>query len=121
MAEKLANLDLADVLKGKTVLKTEPSTARADRNGRYGRDFISTITMIDYWCLAARRPGAEEVCNQEESGFVAKDEVGTQARGVFLSWATRLSSNARWLPHFSRAHDVPAFGGSIPAYTSSGR
>jgi len=75
---------MADIAGEKTKIKTKPLKAGTYGDSRYDRDLISAISVPNNGCFAAWRPRANHVGNQQESGFIAEDDVGTQPHGVFF-------------------------------------
>jgi len=88
----------------------EPPGAHGDAGD--GGDPIMTLAMPNDGRLADGTPGLANRGNQEEAGFVDKDEVGCQPRGVSLLPARRPASTRRWPPRRARWRGVPASGGS---------
>ena len=84
VTEEPAHFSVADIAREKAEIQTEALTAGTDRDSRYDRDLISAIPVTNDRRPAARRPGPKNVGNQQESGFIAEDNVGAQPRGVFF-------------------------------------
>lgn len=57
----------------------------ADGEARDGGDPIAALAMPDEGRLTDRTPRLAHRRNQEEAGFVDKDEMGCQPRGVFFT------------------------------------
>ena len=85
MAEKLADFQLADIVEPELVVQVQAVALGADGDSRDDGDLVATIAVAMDGRLAAGRPGLDYVGDQEESGFVGKDEVGAQPCGVFFS------------------------------------
>jgi hypothetical protein len=85
MAEKLTNFLLSDVLEVKLVEEAQLLPFRADRDSRDHRDLVPPIAMVDHRRLTARRPSLGNVRDQQKSGFIRKDYMGAQPRGVFFT------------------------------------
>lgn len=85
VAEENADLVVPDVVEVKLVEKAQTLPLRTDRDARDDRDLVATVAMPMHWGLALGRPGLHHVGNQQESGFVGKDDVGTQPRSVFFT------------------------------------
>jgi hypothetical protein len=90
-----AYLRLLDVLEMQLEVEVEAPPDGADRDGRDGRDPIAAIEVTDNGRLADRRPCLRDRWRQEEAGFVGKNEVGTQPRGVFFSRGHSSRTNRR--------------------------
>jgi hypothetical protein len=125
ITEEFADFSMTDITGEKAEIQTEALTAGADRDARYDRDLISAISMMNDWCFTARRPSAKNVGNQQESGFVAENNVGAQPRSVFFilghsaffqcSMASSFRSNARrsgfWWLHPRECISRPTWSG----------
>jgi len=85
MVQEVVNFVVADVFVMQAKVKSEPAAARADRQTTNYRDSFAPIVMAQQRCLPAWRPSAAHRRNHHESGFVGKDEVGTQACSVFFT------------------------------------
>ena len=85
MAEKLTDFLLSDVLEVKLVEEAQPLPFRADGDARDHRDLVPPIAMVDHRRLTTRRPGLGDVRDQQESGFIRKNYMGAQPRGVFFT------------------------------------
>jgi len=85
IAEKEANLLVSDVVELKLVEQAQALALRADRNSRDDRDLVPAVAVAMHGSLAARSPGLDYVGDQQESGFVGKDDVGAQPRGFFFT------------------------------------
>jgi len=85
VAEKFADFFLSDVLEVKLVEKAKPLPFRADRDSRNYRDLVPPIAMVDHRRLPTRGPGLGDVRDQQKSGFIRKDYMGAQPRGVFFT------------------------------------
>ncbi len=85
MAEEDAHLLLPNVVEPELVIEAETLSLGADGDSRDHRDSLSPIAMAQDRSLAPRGPGFDHVGNQQEPGFVGKDEVGAQPRSVFFT------------------------------------
>src|ERR1035438_4973031 len=85
MAEKFTHFLFSDVLEVKLVEEPQPLPFRADRDSRNHRDLVAPIAMVDHRRLTTRCPGLGDVRDQQESGFVRKDYMGAQPRGLFFT------------------------------------
>lgn len=85
VTEEYADLHVPDVVLEEEVVETEPPLDRADRDPGDDGHPVPSIWVVDPRRLPTRSPGASDVGNQKESGFVAEDEVGAQPRGVFFT------------------------------------
>jgi len=85
VAEKLANLLLPDVLEVKLIEKTQALPLRADRDSRDHRDLVPSVSMVDHRRLPHRCPGLGDVGDQQKPGFIGKNYMGAQPRGVFFT------------------------------------
>lgn len=84
IAQEHANLIVPDVVEVKLVEKAEVLALGTDGDPRDDRDLVTAVTVPVHGSLAARRPGLDHMGNQQKSGFVGKDDVGAQPRGVFF-------------------------------------
>ena len=82
IAKEHANLIVPNVVEVKLVEKPQALALGADGDSRDDGDFVTAITVPVHRSLAARRPGLDHIRNQQESGFVGKDDVGAQPRSV---------------------------------------
>lgn len=84
IAKEYADLLVPDVIEVKLVEKVQVLALRADGDSRDDRDLLTAVAMPMDGSLAAWCPGLDHVRNQQESGFVGKDDVGAQPRSVFF-------------------------------------
>jgi hypothetical protein len=61
----------------------------AHRHRRDRRDFVAAIAMPEDRRVAAGRPGAPDVGNQQEATFVEEHQMRVQARRVFFTATQR--------------------------------
>ena len=85
MAEEYTYLLLPDVLEVELVIQTQAVPSRAYRDCRNDRDLVPPIAMAMHRSLAPRCPSLDDIRDQQESGFVNEDDVGTQPRSVFFT------------------------------------
>ena len=85
IAEEHAHLLLPNIIEVKLVEKAQALALRADGDSRDDRDFVPAVTMPMHGSLASGRPGLDHTRDQQESGFVGKDNVGAQPRSVFFT------------------------------------
>lgn len=105
MAQELADFFAADVRWVKLEVEAQAFAHRAHANAGDGRDPVMAVPVAVDGRLAAGRPGLAHAGDQLEPGFVNKDEMGAQPRGVFFirghclrfqsSMALSLRSSAR--------------------------
>ena len=96
-----------------------PPGAHSHRRDR--RDFVAAIPMPDDRRVAAGRPGAPDVRNQQEATFVEEHQMGVQALRVFFT-ATQRYRFQRAMAASSRSrarrsgfwHDQPSVVSSRP-------
>jgi len=84
IAEEHAHL-LANVVEVKLVEKAQMLALRTDRDSRDDGDFVPSVVMPMHRGVAPRCPGLDHIRDQQEPGFVGKDDVGTQPRSVFFT------------------------------------
>jgi len=84
IAEEHAHL-LANVVEVKLVEKAQMLALRTDRDSRDDGDFVPSVVMPMHRGVAPRCPGLAHIRDQQELGFVGKDDVGTQPRSVFFT------------------------------------
>lgn len=85
IAKKHANLIVPNVVEVKLVEKAQALELGTDGDSRDDGDFVTAVTVPVHRSLAARRPGLDHIRDQQESGFVGKDDVGAQPRSVFFT------------------------------------
>ena len=85
IAEEDANLVLPNVVEVKLVEEAQVVALRADGDSRDDGDFVPAVTVPVHRSLASWRPGLDYIRDQQESGFVGKDDVGAQPRSVFFT------------------------------------
>lgn len=85
MTEEDAHLFLPDIVEPKLVIEAETLSLGTDGDGRNHGDSLAPIPMTQDRSLAPWGPGLDHVGDQQEPGFVGKDEVGAQPRGVFFT------------------------------------
>jgi hypothetical protein len=85
MAEERADLRLPDIVKPELVVEAQVLPLRADGDARDDRDFVPPIAMAMNRSVAPGRPSLDHVGDQQESGFVGENEMGTQPRSVFFT------------------------------------
>ena len=87
--EEIVDLVLRDVLRMHTEIQSESTSVRADRQAADHRDAIATVVVTMNRSLPDGRPSAPHGRNHHEPGFIDKDDVGTQPRGVFFTCGHR--------------------------------
>ena len=103
MTQELADRELPDVVHVKPVVQSEVLAPRTDRDpGDHGQLVALVAVPVDRR-LPARSPGPQQGWNQEESGFVDEDEVGTQPRGLFFFARAQVSVFHRSIASSSRS------------------
>ena len=85
MTQKFADLQVPDIVEPQLVVEAYAAPCGADRDAGDDGDLVPTVAVTMHRRLASWRPGLGDVGNQEEAGFVGKDEVGTQPRSVFFT------------------------------------
>lgn len=85
IAKEHANLIGPNVVEVKLVEEAQVLALGADGDSRDDGDFVTAVTVPVHRSPAARRPGFDYIRDQQESGFVGKDDVGTQPRSVFFT------------------------------------
>ena len=85
VAEEHAYLLVTDIVEVDLVEKAQMLALRTDSDSRDDGEFVAAVAMTMHWSLAPRRPGLDNIRDQHESGFVGKDDVGAQPRGVFFT------------------------------------
>jgi len=107
IAEKDAHLVVPNVVEVKLVEKAQALALRADGDSRDDGDFVAAVTMPMHGSLAAGRPGLDHTRDQQESGFIGKDDVGAQPRSVFFTrghsfrFQRSISASLRSIARFS--------------------
>ena len=85
IAKEHAQLLVPDIVEVKLVEKAQMLALRADGDSRDDGDFVPSVAMPMHRSVASRCPGLNDIRDQQESGFVGKDDMGTQPRGVFFT------------------------------------
>ncbi len=85
LSEESADLRLPDVFKVQAEVESEPTPPRAHRDPGDDGDPVVTLPEPEDRRLAARRPGPANAGDEQEAGFVYKNDVGAQPRGVFFT------------------------------------
>lgn len=102
VAEERAHLLLPDVLVVELIVETQVASSRADGDSRDDRDLVSPMAMTMNRSAATRRPGLDDVGDQQESGLVGEDEMGAQPSSVFLTRGQSFRFQ-RWMASSSRS------------------
>ena len=84
VAEENTNPSVPNVVEVKLVEQAQALALRADGDSRDDGDFVAAVTVPMHGGLASRCPGFDHIRDQQESGFVGKDDVGAQPRSVFF-------------------------------------
>ncbi len=84
MLEKATDLVVLDVFWVAAKVQSNAAALRGNRDSGDDGDAVSAVTMVYDRRLAPRRPGLAQRRDQEHTGFVDEDEVGTQPRSVFF-------------------------------------
>lgn len=84
LAQERDHLGLPDVVQGEAVVQAHPVPDRTDGQPRDHRHLIAARPVAQDGRDATRRPRFDDAGDQEEAGFVGKDEVGTQPRRPFF-------------------------------------
>jgi len=82
---------------------------------RDGRDFGPVARHRQPGGLPARRPGADDVRDEQEAALVEKDQMGPKLSGLFLYVATRVASSTRSPLRCVPGPASEASGSSTPA------
>jgi len=85
LAQEFAHLDLTDVVAMKPVVQAQVLVNRAYRYSGDDRDLVPLVPVPNDRRLTPRRPSPQHSRDQEETGFVDEDEVGTQPVGFFFT------------------------------------
>jgi len=85
VAQKGRNFLALNVVLVELTVQGTAKAPRANSNAGNRGDAIMPIAMGQKWRLADRTPRLADGRNQQEAGFVGKDEVGIQPRGVFFT------------------------------------
>ena len=85
IAQEHANLIVPNVVEIELVEKPQALALGAHGDSRDDGDFVPAVTVPVHRSLAPRCPGLDHMRDQQESGFVGKDDVGAQPRGVFFT------------------------------------
>ena len=85
IAKEHADLFVSNIVAVELVEKPQELALRTAGDSRDDGDFVPTVTMPMHRSLTSRRPGLDHIRDQQESGFVGEDDVGTQPRSVFFT------------------------------------
>lgn len=121
MAQETGDLFAVDSILVELTVQRTAETPRTDRDSGNGRNPVVLFAVTNDRGLTDRAPGPANRGNQEETGFVDKDDMGCQPCGVFFTagqtdrfhsaMATSLRSNARrsgfWWLHPSWWRSLP--------------
>ena len=85
IAKEHANLIVPDIVEVELIEKSQVLALGTDGDSRDDGDFVPAVTVPVHRSLASWRPGLDYIRDQQESGFVGKDDVGAQPRSVFFT------------------------------------
>ena len=85
VAQEHANFLLPNVVEVKLIEKAQLLAFGTDGDSRDDGDFVTAVGMPMHRSLATGRPGLDHMRDQQESGFVGKDDVGAQPHSVFFT------------------------------------
>jgi len=85
IAKEHANLIVPDVVEVELVEKPQALALRTDGDSGDDGDFVPAVTVPVHRSLPSWRPGLDHIRDQQESGFVGKDDVGAQPSSVFFT------------------------------------
>ena len=85
IAKEHANLVVPNVVEVKLIEEAQVLALRTDGDSRDDGDFVTAITMPMHGSLTSGSPGLDHIRDQQESGFVGKNDVGAQPRSVFFT------------------------------------
>jgi len=85
MAQERRDLFSLDVVLVELAVQSTVAPPRADRDTRDGRDTVVPVDVANDGGLSDDSPRPADRGDQEEAGFVDKDDVGCQPRGVFFT------------------------------------
>ena len=111
--QEVTGLRLLDILRVALKVEAQVMTLGTDGYPRDDGDLVAAVMMALDRGLATWRPSLAHWWDQEKSGLVDEDEVGSQPGGVFLSEAIPPVSTVRSPPRCAPQPDVRASGGSI--------
>src|SRR3990172_6705648 len=84
VVQEESHFNLRHVLPVEMQIEPDSLSSKADGNRRDRRDAVVPVAMPDDRCLAARRPGAANVRDQEEATLVQEGQVRLQPLRFFL-------------------------------------
>jgi hypothetical protein len=113
--QKTAHIQPIEISTPKPKIKGQPFSLRGNRQGAEGRDAILFVKMIEQWCLPFGRPSPGNVWNEQETGFIKKDQMGPMFFGVFLYAASDTASNVQSPLRSFVTRDALASGNSTPS------
>lgn len=85
VAKEHAHLIVPNIVEVELIEQSQALALGTDGDSRDDGDLVAAVTMPMHRSLAARRPGLDYMRDQQESGFVGKDNVGAQPRSVFFT------------------------------------
>src|ERR1700736_6281335 len=84
ITQEHANFLLPNVVEVKLVKEAHMLALRTNGDSRDDGDFVPSVAMPMHRSLAPGCPSLDHMGDQQESGFVGKDGVGTQPYSVFF-------------------------------------
>ena len=85
IAEEDADFGVPNVVEVELVEKAQALALGTNGDSRDDGDFVTAVAVPMHRSLASGRPGLDYIRDQQESGFVGKDDVGAQPRSVFFT------------------------------------
>jgi len=110
-----SNIQTGEIPCSKSEIKGQPLSLRGYRQGTNRGNPILFVQVVEDRSFPFWSPGATNVWNEQEAGFIKKDQVGPKSFGVFLYAATGEPSNARSLCRPFVTHDALVSDNSTPS------
>lgn len=95
-------------------IKTQSTPLRRERNGRNGRQAVTSVPAIVNRRLVFGRPAATDGGLQHKAAFVGENDGFTVSSSFFLYEANPFSARRQWLLRRVRGHGVLVSGNSSP-------
>ena len=113
--QKRAHIQPVEIPTPKPKIKRQPFSLWGNRQGAQSRNPIPFIMMVEQRGLPLGRPGPGNVRNEQETGFIQKDQMGPTSFGLFLYAASDTASNVQSRLRSFVTHGAPVFGNSSPS------
>src|SRR5262249_14617462 len=104
MLQEGPNVEPREIARATPQVESQPAAFRRDSQATADGETIVPVPMQQARGVSARRPGATDIGDEQETTFIHEDEMGAAACGVFLSGAIPCTSIGQWPPHRAPRH-----------------